>query len=69
LRWTTIAGVSLGSDLMLDPNDLETTFAPGRNFAKQALEHRTVHLAQLPERVQPSRRRPEAPAALPIAGF
>src|SRR6266550_3906692 len=35
LRWTAIAGVSLGSDLILDPNDLETTFAPGRNFANK----------------------------------
>src|SRR5207247_1879384 len=25
LRWTAIAGLSLGSDLILDPNDLETT--------------------------------------------
>src|SRR5437667_620630 len=35
LRWTAIAGLSLGSDLILDPNDLETTFAPGRNFANK----------------------------------
>src|SRR5881397_4003576 len=28
LRWTLIAGSSLGADVILDPNDLETTFAP-----------------------------------------
>src|SRR5712692_4739245 len=53
LRWTTIAGVSLGSDLMLDPNDLETTFAPGRNFANKLWNIGRFILAQLPERVQP----------------
>jgi len=35
LRWTLIAGSSLGADVILDPNDLETTFAPGRNFANK----------------------------------
>src|SRR5216683_1900029 len=53
LRWTTIAGVSLGSDLMLDPNDLETTFAPGRNFANKLWNIGRFILAQLPDRVQP----------------
>jgi valyl-tRNA synthetase len=32
LRWTMIAGLGLGVDVMLDPNDLEKSFAPGRNF-------------------------------------
>jgi valyl-tRNA synthetase len=53
LRWTTIAGVSLGSDLILDPNDLETTFAPGRNFANKLWNIGRFILGQLPERVQP----------------
>jgi valyl-tRNA synthetase len=53
LRWTAIAGVSLGSDLVLDPNDLETTFAPGRNFANKLWNIGRFILAQLPERVQP----------------
>jgi len=35
LRWTLIAGSSLGADVMLDPSDLEGTFAPGRNFANK----------------------------------
>jgi len=53
LRWTVIAGVSLGSDLMLDPNDLETTFAPGRNFANKLWNIGRFILAQLPEQVPP----------------
>src|SRR2546422_1467365 len=53
LRWTAIAGVSLGSDLILDPQDLETTFAPGRNFANKLWNIGRFILAQLPERVQP----------------
>ena len=32
LRWTMIAGLGMGSDVMLDPNDLEKSFGPGRNF-------------------------------------
>src|SRR6266536_3450921 len=53
LRWTTIAGISLGSDLILDPNDLDTTFAPGRNFANKLWNIGRFVLAQLPESVQP----------------
>jgi valyl-tRNA synthetase len=33
LRYTVIAGMGVGADLMLDPTDLERSFAPGRNFA------------------------------------
>lgn len=33
LRWTVIQGMGLGVDVMLDPDDLEKSFAPGRNFA------------------------------------
>ena len=32
LRWTLVSGMGLGADIMLDPDDLEKTFAPGRNF-------------------------------------
>ena len=32
LRYTMISGLGMGADLMLDPNDLEKSFAPGRNF-------------------------------------
>ncbi|HEY7877262.1 MAG TPA: valine--tRNA ligase, partial [Gemmatimonadaceae bacterium] len=32
LRYTVIAGLGLGADVMLDPGNLEQSFAPGRNF-------------------------------------
>src|SRR6266513_2396673 len=51
LRWTLIAGSSLGADVTLDSNDLETTFAPGRNFANKLWNIGRFLLAQLPERV------------------
>jgi valyl-tRNA synthetase len=33
LRYTVIAGMGMGADLVLDNKDLERSFAPGRNFA------------------------------------
>ena len=33
LRYTLLQGMGLGVDVMLDPDDLEKSFAPGRNFA------------------------------------
>ncbi|HET7791403.1 MAG TPA: valine--tRNA ligase, partial [Gemmatimonadales bacterium] len=53
LRWTTVANTALGQDLTLDPDDLETTFAPGRNFANKLWNIGRFILAQLPERVTP----------------
>jgi valyl-tRNA synthetase len=32
LRWTLIAGMGMGTDVILDPNDIDKSFAPGRNF-------------------------------------
>ena len=32
LRWTLIAGMGLGADVILDPADLDRSFATGRNF-------------------------------------
>ena len=32
LRWTSVAGLGMGADVILDPADLEQSFAPGRNF-------------------------------------
>ena len=51
LRWTLIAGSSLGADVILDPNDLETTFAPGRNFANKLWNIGQFVLGQLPGNV------------------
>src|SRR6059036_2418040 len=53
LRWTLIAGSSLGADVLLDPNDLDTTFAPGRNFANKLWNIGRFILAQLRNDVQP----------------
>jgi valyl-tRNA synthetase len=33
LRYTVIAGMGMGVDIRLDPDDLERSFTPGRNFA------------------------------------
>ena len=33
LRYTVVAGMGMGADLILDHRDLEKSFAPGRNFA------------------------------------
>src|SRR5213593_4639626 len=65
LRWTVIGGGSLGADVILDPNDLETTFAPGRNFANKLWNIGRFILAQLPERVEPLERFEQA--NLPLA--
>jgi valyl-tRNA synthetase len=35
LRYSLVAGMSVGTDVILDPNDLEASFAPGRNFANK----------------------------------
>src|SRR6266545_2523858 len=51
LRWTCIANTALGQDLILDPDDLETTFAPGRNFANKLWNIAQFVLAQLPKSV------------------
>jgi valyl-tRNA synthetase len=35
LRFTVIAGLAVGTDVILDPDDLESSFATGRNFANK----------------------------------
>ena len=35
LRYTLVSGMSVGTDVILDPTDLEGSFAPGRNFANK----------------------------------
>ncbi|HEX9705541.1 MAG TPA: valine--tRNA ligase [Gemmatimonadales bacterium] len=51
LRWTLIAGGSLGADVIVDPGDLASTFAPGRNFANKLWNIGRFMLAQLPDEV------------------
>jgi valyl-tRNA synthetase len=35
LRYTVVSGMAVGTDLILDPVDLESSFAAGRNFANK----------------------------------
>jgi valyl-tRNA synthetase len=35
LRYTALAGSAVGTDVILDPNDLDVSFAAGRNFANK----------------------------------
>ncbi|MGH7518199.1 MAG: valine--tRNA ligase [Gemmatimonadales bacterium] len=35
LRYTLVAGSAVGTDVILDPDDIESSFAPGRNFANK----------------------------------
>jgi valyl-tRNA synthetase len=35
LRYTVMSAVGLGTDVKMDPNNLEATFAPGRNFTNK----------------------------------
>jgi valyl-tRNA synthetase len=35
LRYTILSGMAVGTDLILDPGDLESSFAAGRNFANK----------------------------------
>ncbi|MCK5653405.1 MAG: class I tRNA ligase family protein, partial [Gemmatimonadetes bacterium] len=35
LRFTVISAAAVGTDIYLDPDDLEASFAPGRNFANK----------------------------------
>src|SRR2546425_2873331 len=49
----SIAGSSLGADVILDPDDLAGTFAPGRNFANKLWNIGRFILAQLPDAVTP----------------
>jgi valyl-tRNA synthetase len=51
LRWTLIGGGSLGADVIVDPDDLESTFAPGRNFANKLWNIGRFILSQLPRDV------------------
>ncbi len=48
LRYTQLASMGLGVDLMLDPTELEQSFAPGRNFVTKLR-----NIARAVERVGP----------------
>ena len=42
LRYTVVSGMSVGTDLILDPADLDTSFASGPSLRQQAVEHRPL---------------------------
>ncbi len=53
LRYTVISGLAVGNDLILDHRDLETTFAPGRNFANKLWNVGRLILSHLNEPARP----------------
>ena len=50
LRFTVINGLAVGTDIVLDPNDLATSFASGRNFANKLWNIVRLVLSSLGER-------------------
>jgi valyl-tRNA synthetase len=53
LRYTVIAGTAVGTDLILDYRDIESSFAPGRNFANKLWNAGRFILGNLTERPRP----------------
>ena len=47
LRYSILAGSAIGTDIILDPKDLETSFAAGRNFANKLWNVGRLILANL----------------------
>jgi hypothetical protein len=42
LRWTLIAGSGMGADVILDPSDIDKSFATGTQLRNEAVEHRAL---------------------------
>jgi len=54
LRFTVTSGLAVGTDIILDPDDLEASFAPGRNFANKTWNIGRLLLSSLADQpVQP----------------
>ena len=53
LRWTVISGLGMGTDVMLDPQDLEKSFAPGRNFVTKLWNIARFLLQNIGDRTPP----------------
>jgi valyl-tRNA synthetase len=53
LRYTVVAGMAVGTDLILDPSDLESSFAAGRNFANKLWNAGRFILSNLDGPVRP----------------
>ena len=70
LRYTILAGMAVGTDLILDPGDLESSFAAGRNFANKLWNAGRFILSNLDGPTRPlAGRRPDAlrPGELTLA--
>jgi valyl-tRNA synthetase len=53
LRYTLVAGSAVGTDVILDPDDVESSFAPGRNFANKLWNAGRFILSNLDGPVRP----------------
>jgi len=53
LRFTVTSGLAVGTDIILDPGDLEASFAPGRNFANKTWNIGRLLLSHLQGEVVP----------------
>ena len=53
LRYTVVSGLPVGTDVVLDPEDLEGSFAPGRNFANKLWNIGRLILSHLEGAVRP----------------
>ena len=53
LRYVTLSGMAVGTDVILDPDDLESSFAPGRNFANKLWNAGRFILSNLDGEVRP----------------
>ena len=53
LRYSLVSGMSVGTDVILDPDDLEGSFAAGRNFANKLWNAGRFILSNLPGPTRP----------------
>jgi valyl-tRNA synthetase len=53
LRYSLVSGMSVGTDVILDPSDLEASFSPGRNFANKLWNAGRFILSNLPAPPRP----------------
>ncbi|MBM4187213.1 MAG: valine--tRNA ligase [Gemmatimonadetes bacterium] len=53
LRYTVVGNLAVGTDVILDPADLEASFAAGRNFANKLWNVGRFLLSHLPAAVRP----------------
>jgi valyl-tRNA synthetase len=60
LRYSLVSGMSVGTDVILDPDDLEGSFAPGRNFANKLWNAGRFILTNLEGPVRPLAGAPRA---------